>query len=692
LLDGNNNLTYDYTANATYNNATTQINSTSLIGLSGGIVDICGSTALNLYSSAITMNGATTINGPITSAASTQNVWNGKNQYNGDVSFNSLVEFTNNARINTARKLYFKTNDTTDYITYDGNGFGLNTDSGISLRYNNSIKLLVLDTLTYIYNNLSIGSINYGANTGLHLFGSSATSAGIKEMTITQSDLNASVGYKNWQMGPNGNNYNFFTTDDTYSTTNNFLSFERKAGGAGVGKMIITSDYVGIGSASPSAKLDVVSTSNVLPVFQTNTNAENQISGVAFGIPAFTQAQRAKITSTTSTSNSSDLKFYTNAISGTTASERMCITSTGNVGIGTAIPSQKLEVNGGGKFTGLTSQSLYSPSDTDLRIATPNGRTLYLNNDKSGGNVNINTGSTNSHVIIDTGNLGVGVYASAKFHVDQDLAYSDMTSNPVVAQQIISDGTQRLYLGAYYTANIGQACAIQSTETYGGADYFSNLCLNQKGGNVGIGLGNIYPSYQLQISTDSAAKSGGGVWFSSSDERLKKNIEIADISMCYDIIKSIPLKRYTWRDDVYTTKQVRDRSKLGWIAQDVETVFPKAVNKNKFRYNQKFDSSNNLLSEDVIEDCRDLNADQLYAAMYGAIQSLIERNENKDVAIQELKNENASLKSRLTESENTLTQQVTINNNTLTAQVETLTSQVANLTSSVAAIKKLFNL
>jgi len=78
-------------------------------------------------------------------------------------------------------------------------------------------------------------------------------------------------------------------------------------------------------------------------------------------------------------------------------------------------------------------------------------------------------------------------------------------------------------------------------------------------------------------------------------------------------------------------------------------VFPKAVGTNRFAYNQVFenvvtpelDSDGNtvldengvaktktekrLVSEDVIEDCKDLNSDQIYAAMYGTIQKLIEK-------------------------------------------------------------------
>ena len=98
-----------------------------------------------------------------------------------------------------------------------------------------------------------------------------------------------------------------------------------------------------------------------------------------------------------------------------------------------------------------------------------------------------------------------------------------------------------------------------------------------------------------------------------------------------EIMKAVPLKRYTWRPEVYTEEQVKDRSKLGWIAQDVEQVFPKAVGQQRFVYDQQWSTTatgeRQLVSEKVLEDCRDLNVDQMYAVMYGAISRLIEEKE-----------------------------------------------------------------
>jgi len=173
-------------------------------------------------------------------------------------------------------------------------------------------------------------------------------------------------------------------------------------------------------------------------------------------------------------------------------------------------------------------------------------------------------------------------------------------------------------------------------------------------GNVGIGM---TPTAQLELSTDSAKKPSTNTWTIASDQRLKTNITNADNDRCYEIVKQVPLKRYTWKSEVYSQDKVKDRSKLGWIAQDVEEVFPKAVGTSRFAYNQVFedvvtpelDSEGNavfnedgvaktktekrLVSEDVIEDCKDLNSDQIYAAMYGTIQKLIEKVETLEAKV-----------------------------------------------------------
>jgi hypothetical protein len=163
-------------------------------------------------------------------------------------------------------------------------------------------------------------------------------------------------------------------------------------------------------------------------------------------------------------------------------------------------------------------------------------------------------------------------------------------------------------------------------------DVVGNLKVSNAGyimSNLAIGLSN--PTYQLQLSTDSAAKPSSTTWTTTSDVRLKNNIVLADKTRCYDIVKNLPLKHYSWRNEFITTEATNDRSKLGWIAQEVQLVFPKAVKETNM-YN--------------VPGCLTLDADQIYAAMYGAIQKL------QDV-VEELQKDNASIRTELNNLRNT---------------------------------------
>ena len=242
--------------------------------------------------------------------------------------------------------------------------------------------------------------------------------------------------------------------------------------------------------------------------------------------------------------------------------------------------------------------------------------------------------------------------------------------------------------------------------------------MQASGGNVGIGTTS--PGFRLTVSTDSAAKPSTNTWTISSDERIKDNISLANLERCYEIVKSLPLKRYTWKADAYTIEQVADRGKLGWIAQDVQKVFPKSTPISKFQCvpsddgfedvqeqvtfdeeritestaievvngipTQKTTSKTETIKvpqfDDVavvdeagepvmvddkplmhqvprmhtvskaktkteeIEGCLSLNSDQIYAAMYGAIQQLIINSELQQALIKTLTTRLTALESK----------------------------------------------
>jgi hypothetical protein len=133
-----------------------------------------------------------------------------------------------------------------------------------------------------------------------------------------------------------------------------------------------------------------------------------------------------------------------------------------------------------------------------------------------------------------------------------------------------------------------------------------------------VGIGTSSTSFTLEVN-GTAAKTGGGSWDTTSDMRLKDNIEDADLDKCYDLVKTLKLRRFSWKDEV---ESVRDKNVVGWIAQEVEEVIPKAITTVDHKYG--------------IDDVKFLNPDQIYAAMYGAIQKLIEDKERLEAKIEEL--------------------------------------------------------
>jgi hypothetical protein len=124
----------------------------------------------------------------------------------------------------------------------------------------------------------------------------------------------------------------------------------------------------------------------------------------------------------------------------------------------------------------------------------------------------------------------------------------------------------------------------------------------------GLGIGIVFPgSNQLQLSGDLAAKSVSSTWNIGSDQRIKTDIQTADIDRCYSIIKNLDLKYYAYTQEFMDTTSNVDRHRLGWIAQEVEAVFPKAVT---------------VSDQYGLTDFKSLNTDQIYAAMYGSVKKL----------------------------------------------------------------------
>lgn len=268
----------------------------------------------------------------------------------------------------------------------------------------------------------------------------------------------------------------------------------------------------------------------------------------------------------------------------------------GKVGIGITSPGSKLGV-AGAVVIGSTYASLAGPTNglavegaVGIGTTTPSYNLQVYGNTASTVACGIKNISTSS-----------SAYSALKFENSTSNA-GWLFLNSTGATGYAGAGSFNIYTSS--TTPIG-ICTNDVLRVFIGSD-----------GKVAIG-NNTTPGYQLTLSTDSAAKPSTSTWTVSSDERLKTDISLANIDRCYEIVKGIPLKRFGWKEGVYTEDQVKDRHKLGWIAQDVQKMFSKSVSVKPFTIKL------NDGTAQVIEDCLDLNVDQIYAVLYGAVQKLI---------------------------------------------------------------------
>jgi hypothetical protein len=145
-----------------------------------------------------------------------------------------------------------------------------------------------------------------------------------------------------------------------------------------------------------------------------------------------------------------------------------------------------------------------------------------------------------------------------------------------------------------------------------------------------VGIGTTSPEYQLDVRGTIYSSLGGYTsstltkWSVLSDRRIKENIVKASYDKCLENVKNIELYNFNFKDNCVNTN---DRHQLGFIAQEVQQVYPKAVEVSKMIVNL----------EEKIDDLLTLNITQIDYTLYGAVKSLIEKIENIKVKMEHIK-------------------------------------------------------
>jgi hypothetical protein len=311
---------------------------------------------------------------------------------------------------------------------------------------------------------------------------------------------------------------------------------------------IDSSENVGIGTTSPFSKTQITETGwssgapygTVLTVTGNDTNDANwghliitdSSTGTgnggmlrfAVGSTSSDISPHAGIDGFTEGSNYGGLKFLTRA-NGGTATERLRIDSSGNVGIGTTSPDNTLHVDAsGGGTIKLTRES----------VSTAN----FLRLECDGANGSIVSKQT---TIFNNGD-------AERMRIDSD---GKVTVDP--AGNFADDNAGVLELRAS-AATGGWAISARSLVTTSSGTWFIGKQSN--GTNV----------FSLVSDSDSI-----DLTF-LSDERMKMNI--TDSADVLDKVKQITVKDFDWRTELNgdTKDNTRETKKYGFIAQNFQSI------------------------------------------------------------------------------------------------------------------------
>jgi len=139
-----------------------------------------------------------------------------------------------------------------------------------------------------------------------------------------------------------------------------------------------------------------------------------------------------------------------------------------------------------------------------------------------------------------------------------------------------------------------------------------------------VGIGTTSPEYSLDVrgniftSVGGYTQTGSENWIIQSDRRIKENIVKASYEKCLDNVKKVELYNFNFKENYVNTN---DRNQLGFIAQEVQEVYPKAVI---------------VRPDEEKGDLLTVNTTQIKYTLYGAVKSLIDKVENLEMRVDKL--------------------------------------------------------
>ena len=371
------------------------------------------------------------------------------------------------------------------------------------------------------------------------------------------------------------------------ATTTNIFAVD------GTERMRITSaGNVGINTTSPNAQLHIVgnSTSELtsgVKLVRSEQAGQYIVMNYESGIANFTAVD--------STFSAPAFRFNTST-NGTTSTERIRITSAGNVGIGTNTPTDS--IIGSGKFLDIA-----STSGGGLKLhytdATALGELSFYKG--SNGSYIDSAGAatlSNNNLIFRTGATASNYGVSERMRIlsNGDMCIG-MTASPYSRLSIKSNSTTRYAGFAVYAPANGNFIYMNhdNNAAWIGADTDGT----GPGATTTPLLFATSDLERMRISINGSIGAGGSTTniYNASDARLKQNISTLTYGL--DKIKALNPVKFNWADGFEPNEA--NKTLLGFIAQEVNEVIPEAIESfggsvdlngtiidNTLRVNEKF--------------------------------------------------------------------------------------------------------
>ena len=357
------------------------------------------------------------------------------------------------------------------------------------------------------------------------------------------------------------------------------------------GNTYISSGNVGIGASDPGAKLDVRGNTHISGSVGIGTISPDQKLQVAGNAVIGSSGKELEIGSFGSSADLAGLahkdsnqyalaqkpsgQTFVNSANGKSLhlrqsnSDRVVIAASGNVGIGTASPEGKLQIidanqdaNGGTLALGPKGQSnLRLGYDTNYSwVQSHGGKPLAINPIAN----NVGIGTTNpSHKLEVNGTIdskGLRFDNNVSSHINADGALYRFASQCYLTvddnfyiRDTANKGEFRFHTNdnAFFQMTVHDN---QFTMSMNSSGLFFNLDRSHHGG-----------SGDRKILWN-----GDGNWDLQSDRKLKTNIKT--VKGILKRLVQLDVKNYQWKD-----AQGKDPVKIGFIAQDVQPLFPELV-------------------------------------------------------------------------------------------------------------------